>query len=786
MIEKIKGNKSILRSESTKSMLVILGVVFFSVFLLPLVQSLEIDNWKYYDEEKREYLITNAFGQGEDIAKVKLTSELNVLVPRGYQKVAEFTVENYDDYVNVFNDMEFYDLNKDNELFTRDFDYKYKTIVQVPEYKTICDKGLNENGTIGNINCRAEQIGLQDKIVWEEINKVDGLLKGNITIGIFTNVKKGDNVEWIPTLFGERLTKWSVWTESLNVDLVACYKLDGLSGDVKDSQGNNNGTNNGATRGAIGILNFSFDFENDDSDYVNLTDMDELSGVDEFSVSVWVNPEVMQTTDIIIGQLTAAETDAAFLIRLFASGLVDFLVWNTGGTNSQINNLVVVAGEWSHIVATYNGSSTRLYVNNTLSASGTLTGNVRNSAQNVTLGTRNDLGVFYDGLMDEVFIWNRSLSVSEVSDLYNDAAAITCTKVFLPTITLNSPINAFNTTNTTINFNGTVSDSPVNVTLFIDGILNETNSSGIDAVDYLFTKVVSEGDHNWTYESCNNNGCTIATTRTFTIDATVPSLNITEPFGVINFQDISENQTLRWNVSDPNIDTCLLQYEEVNITLDCSTNISNFSIGTTRTLDIFANDTLGNIVSDTVTWSYSVLQTSSTFNASSFETAEERFTVNVTTNGSVITVGSLTFDGTENTGATITNTTTNNYSITKAITIPTSIGSKSFSFNLTLGGTIVNTTIQTQIINATNFTICGSSPLNVPYINFSFKNETLSQEDVNATISSTWTYSLTELSEVNKTLIFTDATQKLNYTFCFAPSDRTVNIDLTMTYNNDI
>ncbi|KKM96635.1 hypothetical protein LCGC14_1176100, partial [marine sediment metagenome] len=679
--------------------------IFMFIMALGIVSAFEFDNRiKDYDEDKREYLIKNAFGLGEDIAKVKLTSDLNQMVARGYQKVAEFQVENYGDYVNVFNKMEFYDLNKNSESFVRDFDYKYKTTIQVPSYKYVCDKGLNENGTISDI-CRTEQTGLRDKIVWEEINKADGLFKGNITIGIFTHVEKGDVIEWIPTLFGERLTQWAVWTEALNVDLVACYKLDGLSGDVIDSQGDNNGTNSGATRGATGILNFSFDFESDDSDFVNLTDMDELSGVDEFSVSLWVNPEVMQTTDVLITQGTSTEIDSAFLLRVFASGLVDLIIWNTGGTPSQINNLVVVAGEWSHIVASYNGTNTTLYVNNTISAIGVLTGNIRNSPQNVTLGSWNNNVNFYDGLMDEVFIWNRSLSSSEVSDLFNNATAITCTNAFAPILTLNSPVDAFNTTSQTINFNGTVTRGDtigiLNVTLFIDGVANETNSSRINDTDYLFTKTISVGSHNWTYESCDTNAdCTTATTRTFTI---------------LNFL------------------------------------INQF-----------------------------------TFNASSFETAQEGFTVNITTNGSAPTSAKLIYNGTTFSSATVTNTFGNDFNITRTIDIPLVNGTKSFHFNFTLNSAEFNTTTQTQIINATNFTICQASPLNIPFINITFRNETLAEENVNATISSTWTYSLTALSGINKTLSFTDAVQKLNYTFCFAPSDRTVNIDLTMTYNNDI
>ena len=767
--------------------LLIFSIMIFSVIT---ISAFEIDNFKYYDEDKREYLVKNAFGVGEDIAKVKLTSSLNQIVPRGYQQVAEFEVENYDDYVNVFNDMEFYDLNDNNKEFTRNFDYKYKTIIQVPDYKTTCDKGLNENGTISNI-CRAEQIGFYDKIVWKDINKETGLLKGNITIGIFTDVKKGDKVEWIPTLFGERLTNWAVWTESLNVNLVACYKLDGLSGDVVDSQSNHDGTNVGATRGATGILNFSFDFENDDSDRVNLTDISNFSSIDKFGLSVWVNPEVLQSTDVVIAQATSGQTDAMFLLRLDVTGKIDFILWNQAGGLRQLNNVkgIAKAGEWTHIVVTYDGTRAWLFVNDSLSTTGTLTGNVRNSPQNITLGSFNNLGNFYDGLIDEVFIWNRNITGSEITDLYNNATAITCTKDFFPTVTLNSPVNAFNSSSQTINFNGTVAISGAgiaNVTLFIDGVLNETNSSGINDTDYLFEKVIADGNHNWTYETCDlGGGCAIATTRTFTIDTAAPTLNVTEPFGVIPFADISINQTLTWELTEANPDVCLLQYEETNTTLNCATNVSNFTIGTARTLDIFANDTFGNMISDTVTWSYLVLQTSSTNNASSFETAQESFIVNVTTNGSAVTSGILNFDGTENIGAIITNPAGDNFTIQRIIIIPTGVSTKNFNFNLTVQNMIINTTIQSQIINLTNFTICGAAPQDIPFINITFKNETLAEENIDATISSTWIYSLSALSGINKTLSFTDATENLNYTFCATPN-RTFNIQIDIDYDNSI
>ncbi|KKK84299.1 hypothetical protein LCGC14_2784770, partial [marine sediment metagenome] len=277
---------------------------------------------------------------------------------------------------------------------------------------------------------------------------------------------------------------------------------------------NHNGTNVGATRGVAGILNNSFDFENDESDVVNLTDISNISDVDEFGLSLWVNPEVMQSTDIFIAQSTVGASDASFILRVDVNGKIDFVLWNQAGGLRQLNSNFgkSASGEWTHILATYDGARVWLFVNDSLSATGTLTGNVRNSAQNITLGSYNNRANFYDGLLDEVFIWNRNITGSEITDLYNNETAISCSKAFGPTITLNSPINAFNTSNQTINFNGTVTSSEgiTNVTLFIDGVLNETNSSGINDTDYLFTKTISDGNRNWTYESCNDE-CTTAT-----------------------------------------------------------------------------------------------------------------------------------------------------------------------------------------------------------------------------------------------------------------------------------
>ncbi len=846
--------------------------MFVIVLLVGTVSAFnfELNDRLTYSNNNLKISLDNWWGLGANIgtAELKSHSSVDEILKFGFGK--EEVVMYYD-----FNFVELYENGLGEVTFTnmtngQKIKKDYYFVQWVVKDVIIDDWDNIEIGRTKNSSIIWERqiVGnhLEQKGSWERL--VDrNIPKGKVRIGLKTFVNKDDTIDGEWTIAGKKVKKHSVWTASLNANLISYWTLNGTSGDVVDSLGNATGTNvNGTTRGVTGIINNSFDFELSSSNFVEVgsNEIFDFQGFTEFSVQAWVDVETGTDTHWIF----AHDKNPT---QQYAMGIINNKM-NVEGGGAILGNITIGTG-FTHLVWVFGSGLTETYVNGTFDANRTRLSIADGTDTPANIGRRQFITFqqFFDGKIDEVGIWNRTLSSSEVSDLYNNGTAITFLGTFGPAITLNSPVNSFNSTSQTINFNGTIDSSgAVNVTLFIDGILNETNSSGIDNVDYLFTKNISDGDHNWTYESCDSDFCTTATTRTFTIDTSptinvfsptnttfstsviffnatnstqsvdkwivnyngtnvtlsdinttltvedgtdfnlllyannsitgvfglndsifftvdtnAPTLNVTEPFGVVNFQDISINQTLRFNVSDILLNTCTLQYEGSNTTVDCTTNITNFTIGTDRTLTFFANDTVGNLASQVVNWSYLVLQTSTTFNSSDFQTASQRFTVNVTTNGSAIDSGSLTYNGIENTGGTITNPAGNNYSITKVISLPVIEGSATHNFNLTIFSKIINTTLQTQVVNATEFVVCNSS-ISVPYINISFRNETLALENITATTTATFTFSLSALSGVNKTLTFTNATENPSYAFCADPSDRNLNIDLLMTYNNVI
>ena len=351
-------------------------------------------------------------------------------------------------------------------------------------------------------------------------------------------------------------------------------------------------------------------------------------------------------------------------------------------------------------------------------------------------------------------------------------------------INLNFPVVGYNSTNQTIVFSGnaTAADGISNVTLYVNGVLNETNSSGINNTEYNFTKTIADGVHNWTYESCGTLGCETATVRIFTIDTIDPLLNVTIPFGVLSVGSSTINQTLNWTLIEENLDTCIFNYNSVNTTVTCSDNTTSFAITSSspRNLTFFVNDTFGHVVSNFTSWSYLGFENNQTFNPSSFETASENFEINLTTEGSVPSNGKLIYNGVAYSSATITNMGGNDYNISKTIDVPSTNGTYNFNFNITVAGSEISFSVQSQLINISELGLCNAS-LVVPYINFTFKDEADSSL-INATIdSSTWEYWL-GAGTTTKSLLYSNTTENNNYAFCFKGGNRTLSNTRSIQY----
>jgi hypothetical protein len=112
--------------------------------------------------------------------------------------------------------------------------------------------------------------------------------------------------------------------------------------------------------------------------------------------------------------------------RLFASssGNIVFNILPTATTQVSSGAYTISNNVWTHIVWTYDGSNIVLYINWVAHSTVAHSGTIRNpSASFSFLGNWKSWSwspnYFYTGTIDEVWIWNRAITATEVSTLYN-------------------------------------------------------------------------------------------------------------------------------------------------------------------------------------------------------------------------------------------------------------------------------------------------------------------------------------------------------------------------------
>jgi len=179
----------------------------------------------------------------------------------------------------------------------------------------------------------------------------------------------------------------------------------------------NDGTIYGAAR-VIGKVRNALKFDGVD-DYVDVPDSPSLVS-DYISIICWFKSAV----DPHYSNVYEKSAGATAVFSLYTRPTSPYLVFRiTKGADD--NQVVYTAnpfdGKWHHFVATYDGSNLRLYVDGSLVDttpwSGTLPDTTGFSAR--IGGEPRTYGGYLDGIIDELRIYNRALSQSEIKRLMN-------------------------------------------------------------------------------------------------------------------------------------------------------------------------------------------------------------------------------------------------------------------------------------------------------------------------------------------------------------------------------
>ncbi|MEO8209097.1 MAG: LamG-like jellyroll fold domain-containing protein [bacterium] len=153
-------------------------------------------------------------------------------------------------------------------------------------------------------------------------------------------------------------------------------------------------------------------FEGDSTSYVSVPHSSSLNITGDFTIEAWVNPNnIASPSAQIILQKRAVGNNSGYTLYL-SSGKIAL---RTNSSTRLVGKTAISNNQWTHIAGSYKSSSGvfRVFINGAQDTTSTVAGAAPTSnTDSLLIGVGNNAPFF--GLLDEVRIWNRAFTVSDV------------------------------------------------------------------------------------------------------------------------------------------------------------------------------------------------------------------------------------------------------------------------------------------------------------------------------------------------------------------------------------
>jgi hypothetical protein len=146
---------------------------------------------------------------------------------------------------------------------------------------------------------------------------------------------------------------------------------------------------------------------------VTINDSNLLDLTSGLTISAWVFPTTSGGTRTVV----LKERSGGLAYSLYANDNTSRPAGNvnTGGVDIGVaGSTSLPLNTWSHLATTYDGTNLRLFVNGVQVASRAMSGAIVTSAGMLRIGGNRVWGQYFRGRIDEVRIYNRPLSSTEI------------------------------------------------------------------------------------------------------------------------------------------------------------------------------------------------------------------------------------------------------------------------------------------------------------------------------------------------------------------------------------
>ena len=327
--------------------------------------------------------------------------------------------------------------------------------------------------------------------------------------------------------------------------LVGFWKMNDTGSVAKDySRYGNDGTINGSSS-TTGKFGGALSFDGNDA--IEIQHSASISINTPYSISAWIKPSDVSGMSII----TSKDEAVWEMMMMVSNGGLYVGFENCVDDNFLGQGGTIIADNWQHVSYVYNGSRVLGYIDGVEVVNVDGSGTPCVSGHSLGIGdSQNGIPYSFNGTIDEVLIFNRALSEEEISALHN-------------------------TSSYSHNFTD-LSDGSYNFYAYSQDTLGNENQTETRTVDL--------------------------------VSNVVPFVNIMEPQNQLYIYNESLNLNFSAYDSDNNLDSCWYSIDwGTNITLiNCQNTTFNVSMDGTYVINLFANDSEGLEINDSVSFNVDV------------------------------------------------------------------------------------------------------------------------------------------------------------------------------------
>lgn len=200
------------------------------------------------------------------------------------------------------------------------------------------------------------------------------------------------------------------------------------SGSIIDSSGeNNNGNYNGSLYTQEGKFNTALGFDGS-SDYLQIPSSsgDELDIKSDITVSAWIKWKgPSDPPDIYYPRIIEKSYTTSYMLSLKQDDATRLSVWLNNGERASTSAGSLSLNQWHYVAFTFNDITNNviIYIDGEQSSTGSYTGIISGSNNDVYIGRYPlDTVAYWNGSIDEVAVYNRTLSADEILNNYKRGA----------------------------------------------------------------------------------------------------------------------------------------------------------------------------------------------------------------------------------------------------------------------------------------------------------------------------------------------------------------------------